>query len=107
MKRSEIRFDPQDQHSGCSIRPKACSSGPTNHWFYFGKVFADLALRRGMAGQGRRPDMASVIPAYDAVIFDEAHQLEDVATTFFGVRASSARVDALVAVSWQGLILSQ
>jgi len=64
-----------------------------NHHLFF----ADLALRRGMAGgPGRRPDMASVIPAYDAVIFDEAHQLEDVATTFFGVRASSARVDALV-----------
>ncbi|WP_394850389.1 ATP-dependent DNA helicase [Pendulispora brunnea] len=67
-----------------------------NHHLFF----ADLALRRGMAGSqlggGRRADMASVIPAYDAVIFDEAHQLEDVATTFFGVRASSARVDALV-----------
>ncbi|WP_394839680.1 ATP-dependent DNA helicase [Pendulispora rubella] len=63
-----------------------------NHHLFF----ADLALRRGMAAQGRRADMASVIPAYDAVIFDEAHQLEDVATTFFGVRASSARVDALV-----------
>ncbi len=52
---------------------------------------ADLALRSGPRG-GR----ASVIPAYDAVIFDEAHQLEDIATDFFGVRVSSARVDALL-----------
>ena len=52
---------------------------------------ADLALRSGPRGAH-----ASVIPAYDAVIFDEAHQLEDVATDFFGVRVSSARVESLL-----------
>jgi ATP-dependent DNA helicase DinG len=52
---------------------------------------ADLALRSGPRGAH-----ASVIPAYDAVVFDEAHQLEDVATDFFGVRVSSARVEALL-----------
>ncbi len=51
---------------------------------------ADLALRTGARGA-----YASVLPAYDAVVFDEAHQLEDVATDFFGVRISSARVEAL------------
>jgi len=51
---------------------------------------ADLALRTGPRGAH-----ASVLPAYDAVVFDEAHQIEDVATDFFGVRVSSARVDAL------------
>ena len=58
-----------------------------NHHLFF----ADLALRRGRAG-----DYASAIPNYDAVIFDEAHQIEDVATDFFGVRVSQARVDSLV-----------
>ena len=52
---------------------------------------ADLALRTGPRGA-----YASVLPAYDAAIFDEAHALEDVATDFFGMRISSARVDALV-----------
>jgi ATP-dependent DNA helicase DinG len=52
---------------------------------------ADLALRTGPRGAH-----ASVLPAYDAVIFDEAHQLEDIATDFFGVRVSSARVEALL-----------
>jgi ATP-dependent DNA helicase DinG len=52
---------------------------------------ADLALRSGPRGAH-----ASVIPAYDAVIFDEAHQIEDIATDFFGVRVSSARVEALL-----------
>ena len=58
-----------------------------NHHLFF----ADLALRRGRGG-----DYASAIPPYDAVIFDEAHQIEDIATDFFGVRVSSARVEALV-----------
>lgn len=56
-----------------------------NHHLYL----ADLALRRGGARQG-------VIPEHDVVIFDEAHQLEEIATDFFGVRVSSARVEAVV-----------
>lgn len=51
--------------------------------------FADLALR------GPRVE-AAALPAYDAVIFDEAHHLEDAASQVFGVRVSSARLDALV-----------
>ena len=52
---------------------------------------ADLALRSGPRGQH-----ASVIPAYDAVIFDEAHQVDDIATDFFGTRVSSAKVESLL-----------
>lgn len=55
-----------------------------NHHLFF----ADLALRGAHEG--------GAIPPYDAVIFDEAHQIEDVATDFFGVRVSSSRIDALV-----------
>jgi ATP-dependent DNA helicase DinG len=54
-------------------------------------LLADLALRTGRKGA-----RASVLPPYDAIVFDEAHQVEDVATDFFGVRVSSARVDAFV-----------
>jgi ATP-dependent DNA helicase DinG len=50
-------------------------------------LFADLAMR-GPHGGG-------VLPDYDAVIFDEAHQIEDVATQFFGVQVSSSRVERL------------
>jgi ATP-dependent DNA helicase DinG len=56
-----------------------------NHHLFF----ADLALRG--------PHPARVIPDYDAVIFDEAHQLEDIATDFFGMRVSRARVLRLLA----------
>jgi ATP-dependent DNA helicase DinG len=55
-----------------------------NHHLFF----ADLALRSRFAE-------AQVLPAYEAVIFDEAHQLEDVATEIFGVQVSSLRLFAL------------
>ena len=56
-----------------------------------------LAPRRPRASHGppRRRTRASCLP-YDAIVFDEAHQVEDVATDFFGVRVSSARVEAFV-----------
>jgi ATP-dependent DNA helicase DinG len=49
---------------------------------------ADLALR------SRWPD-AQVLPPCEAVIFDEAHQVEDVAAEVFGVQVSTARLFAL------------
>lgn len=53
--------------------------------------FADLSLKaRGEAQE------LGVLPAYDAVIFDEAHALEDVATEYFGQTVSSGRLIALV-----------
>jgi ATP-dependent DNA helicase DinG len=54
-----------------------------NHHLFF----ADLATR-GPHGGG-------VLPDYDAVIFDEAHQIEDVATTFFGAQVSEQRLEKL------------
>src|SRR6187402_1066755 len=56
-----------------------------NHHLFF----ADLALRG--------PHPGRVLPDYDAVIFDEAHQLEDIATEFFGMRISRRRLDRLLA----------
>ncbi|HMK73751.1 MAG TPA: ATP-dependent DNA helicase [Myxococcaceae bacterium] len=51
--------------------------------------FADLALRT-TRGKGE-----GVLPKYEAVIFDEAHALEDAATEFFGVGVSSHRFEEL------------
>jgi len=56
-----------------------------NHHLFF----ADLALRE------KWPDV-QLLPPYEAVIFDEAHQLEDVATDYFGVGVSSLRLMAIV-----------
>jgi len=55
-----------------------------NHHLFF----ADLAVRGGQFGK--------VIPDYDAVIFDEAHLIEDVAAEYFGCQVSNFRVDELV-----------
>jgi ATP-dependent DNA helicase DinG len=55
-----------------------------NHHLFF----ADLAMRTSRAG-------VEVLPEYDAVIFDEAHVIEDVATEYFGLMVSSYRVDEL------------
>jgi len=55
-----------------------------NHHLFF----ADLAVRGNQFGK--------VIPDYDAVIFDEAHLIEDVAAEYFGSQVSNYRVDELV-----------
>ena len=56
-----------------------------NHHLFF----ADLALR-----QTGGPD-AGVLPEFAAVIFDEAHELEDVASSYFGVSVSNLRFEEL------------
>ncbi|HVJ21670.1 MAG TPA: ATP-dependent DNA helicase [Polyangiaceae bacterium] len=63
---------------------EAASIVVVNHHLFF----ADLALRG--------PHPGRVLPDYDAVIFDEAHQLEDIATEFFGIRVSSSRIERLL-----------
>ncbi len=50
-----------------------------NHHLFF----ADLALKSGGYGE--------VLPEYDAVVFDEAHHIEQVATEYFGVQISNFR----------------
>ncbi len=50
--------------------------------------FADLALRDKEWGQ--------VLPDYSAVVFDEAHQIEDVAAQYFGANVSSYQIDDLL-----------
>lgn len=55
-----------------------------NHHLFF----ADLALKERSYGE--------VLPRYDAVIFDEAHLLEEIATQYFGVSISSYRLEDFV-----------
>jgi ATP-dependent DNA helicase DinG len=55
-----------------------------NHHLFF----ADLALRGGQYGQ--------VLPDYSAVVFDEAHLIEDVAAEYFGAQVSSYQMEDLV-----------
>lgn len=54
-----------------------------NHHLFF----ADLALRGS--------EVASLLPDYEALVFDEAHDIEDVATQYFGLQVSNYRVEEL------------
>lgn len=54
-----------------------------NHHLFF----ADLALKD--------EDFTQIIPEYSAVIFDEAHEIEDVIGQYFGVSVSSTQLDDL------------
>jgi len=59
-----------------------------NHHLFF----ADLAVRQQASGA---PD-AGVLPEAGAVIFDEAHELEDIASSYFGISVSNLRFEDLV-----------
>src|SRR6202171_4523310 len=54
-----------------------------NHHLFF----ADLAVKE--------EEYAGIIPEYAAVVFDEAHEIEDVAGQYFGASVSSYHVDEL------------
>lgn len=55
-----------------------------NHHLFF----ADLNIRQD--------EMAAILPDYAAVIFDEAHELEDIATEYFGYHVSNYRIHEFV-----------
>lgn len=54
-----------------------------NHHLFF----ADLALKQD--------DFGSILPEYSAVVFDEAHEMEDVASHYFGRQISNFRFEEL------------
>jgi len=64
------------------VRQKAMEADivVVNHHLFF----ADLAIRKS--------DVAAILPDYAAVIFDEAHELEDIATDYFGFHVSNFRL---------------
>jgi ATP-dependent DNA helicase DinG len=58
-----------------------------NHHLFF----ADLSVKQEAAGA---PD-AGILPEAAAVIFDEAHELEEVASNYFGLSVSNVRFEEL------------
>jgi len=71
------------------MRRKAAESDVVivNHYLFF----ADMAIRQQAGGA---PD-AGVLPEAGVVIFDEAHELEDVASSYFGISLSNVRFEEL------------
>jgi ATP-dependent DNA helicase DinG len=72
-----------------SMRRKALESDIVivNHHLFF----ADLAIKQ----QAPETADAGILPAAAAVIFDEAHELEEVASNYFGIGLSTQRFDEL------------
>lgn len=66
-----------------------------NHHLFF----ADLALKHD--------DFGSILPEYSAVVFDEAHEMEDVASDYFGQQISNFRFEELARDSDQRMRLTR
>jgi ATP-dependent DNA helicase DinG len=87
---SETRLGPNCPHfDDCFVtdmkrRAEDAQVVIVNHHLFF----ADLALRG--------PHPGHVLPDYDAVVLDEAHQIEDIASLFFGIRISKAQIERIV-----------
>jgi ATP-dependent DNA helicase DinG len=65
------------------VRAQECDIIVVNHHLFF----ADLA--------GREQEFGGILPDYAAVVFDEAHELEEVAGQYFGMSLSSHQVEDL------------
>lgn len=65
-------------------RAEAADIVIVNHHLFF----ADLSVRGNQYGK--------VLPDYGAVIFDEAHLIEDIAADYFGSQVSNFQIDELV-----------
>ena len=72
------------------MRRKAAESDIiiVNHHLFFADLSVKLAAEKA-------PD-AGVLPSAACVIFDEAHELEDVATSYFGISVSNLKVEDLL-----------
>jgi ATP-dependent DNA helicase DinG len=75
------------------LRQKAAQSKIiiVNHHLFF----ADLMVKQGGFGE--------IIPRFEAVIFDEAHLIEEIATTYFGEMLSTQQLLELIADVEKGL----
>lgn len=78
------------------MRQRAASANliVVNHHLFF----ADLAVRQKGYGE--------VIPFYEALIFDEAHQIEDVAIQYFGSSVSTWRAEEMLRDAHRAAILA-
>jgi ATP-dependent DNA helicase DinG len=94
---SETRLGPKCRyHEQCFVthmkrRAEQAQILVVNHHL----LFADLMIK------GDHPGGA--LPDYDAVILDEAHKIEDVATAFFGTQVSSRQIRRLLAEAQRAL----
>ena len=106
--RAELKKLPQDSSVWPKLdaRRELCSGQKCEH---FDRCFVTFMHRRAAEAdiiivnhhlffadlQLREDDFAAIIPDYQAVIFDEAHEIEEVAGQHFGIQISNYRLDEL------------
>jgi ATP-dependent DNA helicase DinG len=81
--------------TGMHQRAKDADLIIVNHHLFF----ADLVLKQD--------DFGSILPEYSAVVFDEAHEMEDVASEYFGRQISNFRFEELARDTDQTMRLLQ
>jgi ATP-dependent DNA helicase DinG len=107
--RSELRVLPEQSAAWAKVdaRGERCTGQKCN---YFDTCFVTAMLRRAADSDViivnhhlffadlavKQEDFGGIIPRYDAVIFDEAHEIEDVVGQYFGVAVSNLQVHDLV-----------
>jgi ATP-dependent DNA helicase DinG len=82
----ECRFYDRCFYYKARKEAEECNLLVVNHALFF----ADLRLRR------TNPGGPTLLPKYDAVVFDEAHHIEEMATRAFGLEWGSRRIPMLV-----------
>ena len=82
----ECRFFERCFYFKARKNAEECNLLVVNHALFF----ADLRLRRA------NPGGPTLLPPYDAVVFDEAHHVDEMATRAFGLEFGSRRVSQLV-----------
>ncbi len=110
--RADLRFEPSDRAwNMVSVGPRECPGAfncPSG-----GQCFAEAARDRAAAADvvvvnthlygAHLASGRVVLPEHDVVVFDEAHELEEVMTASLGVEVTAGRVRALVTTA-RGLV---
>jgi ATP-dependent DNA helicase DinG len=66
-----------------------------NHHLFFADLAIRQAIKRDRDEEDVGPGSGGILPEFSAVVFDEAHELEDVAGSYFGINVSNLRFDEL------------
>jgi ATP-dependent DNA helicase DinG len=106
--RAELHFEPSDSLWGelavgadrclgrrCPFHSDCFSEGARERAAHADLVIVNHALYFADLGVRQRLDGAGVLPEHDAVIFDEAHRMEETASTWLGGRVGRALLGRL------------
>ncbi len=102
--KEELNFEPNPELWNNICREADICFG--KQCFYYKKCYYQLARERWRKANllitnhplyfANLVNAEMILPSYDALVFDEAHSLEDVATHYLGIEVSNTKVDYLL-----------